>query len=135
MFKGNNQKVWFDNELLATLTKAEAKMAVDYEEIETCGSDETEYEYVGKKITGTLTYKKLNSNILSKVQDALRTGDMPRFKITGANMQVNGQTERVNIYGVRITEVALLNAEAKKVAEEEIPFNAVRWELADKVVS
>ena len=50
-------------------------------------------------------------------------------------MQINGQTERVNLYDVRITEVAILNAEAKKVAEEEIPFNAVRWELADKVVS
>ena len=49
-------------------------------------------------------------------------------------MQMNGQTERVNIYDVRITEVSLLNSEAKKVAEEEIPFNAVRWELADKVV-
>ena len=34
MFKGNNQKIWFDNELLSTLTKAEAKMAIDYEEIE-----------------------------------------------------------------------------------------------------
>ena len=135
MFKGNNQKVWFDNELLATLTKAEAKMAIDYEEIETCGSYETEYEYNGYKISGTLTYNKVNSNVLAKVFEAIKSGDMPRFKITGANMQMNGQTERVNLYDVRITEVALLNAEAKKVAEEEIPFNAARWELADKVVS
>ena len=73
--------------------------------------------------------------MLSKVYDAIKKGDMPRFKITGANMQVNGQTERVNLYDVRITEGAILNAEAKKVAEEEIPFNAVRWTLADKVVS
>jgi hypothetical protein len=135
MFKGNNQKVWFDNELLATLTKAEAKAAFDYEEIETCGSYDTEYEFTGQKVTGTLTYKKTNSNVLAKAQEALKSGDMPRFKITGANMQVNGQTERVNLYGVRITEVAILNAEAKKVAEEEIPFNATSWELADKVVS
>lgn len=135
MFKGNNQKIWFDNELLATLTKAEAKMAIDYEEIETCGSYETEYEYTGYKITGSLTYKKTNSKVLEKVHAAIKSGDMPRFKITGANMQANGQTERVNIYDVRITEAALLNAEAKKITEEEIPFNAVRWELADKVVS
>lgn len=134
MFKGNNQKVWFDNELLATLTKAEAKMAIDYEDVETCGSYETEYEYIGYKITGTLARKKVNSNVLSKVYKAMKKGKMPEFKITGANMQVNGQTERVNLYGVRITELQLLNAEAKKVAEEEIPFNAVRWKLADKVV-
>ena len=134
MFKGNNQKIWFDNELLSTLTKAEAKMAIDYEEIETCGSYDTEYEYQGNKISGTLTRKKVNSNVLAKVYEAMKNGDMPRFKITGAHMQVNGQTERVNLYGVRITEVALLNAEAKKTTDEEIPFNAVTWELADKVV-
>lgn len=134
MYKGNNQKVWFDNDLLMTLTKAEAKMSLEYEEQEMCGTFETAYEYTGFKITGTLTCKKINSNVLAKVEAAQKKGIMPEFKITGANMQVDGQTERVNLYGVVITEVALLMAEAKKTTDEEIPFNATRWELADKVV-
>ena len=134
MFKGNNQKVWFDGDLVATLTKAEAKMAIDYEEQNFCGSDETDYEYLGYKITGTITKKKVNSNIMAKVHDAMKKGEMPEFTITGANMQVDGQTERVNLYGVKITEIALLNAEAKKTADEEIPFNARSWELAERVV-
>ena len=134
MFKGNNQKVWLDGELLATLTKAEAKLAFDFEEQTFCGSDETEYEYTGFKITGTLSRKKVNSNILAKMNDAMKQGTVPEFTITGANMQVDGQTERVNLFGVKITELQLLNAEAKKTADEEIPFNARNWELAEKVV-
>lgn len=134
MFKGNNQKVWLDGELLATLTKAEAKLAFDFEEQTFCGSDETEYEYTGFKITGTLSRKKVNSNILAKMNDAMKQGTVPEFTITGANMQIDGQTERVNLFGVKITEIQLLNAEAKKTADEEIPFNAKNYELAERVV-
>lgn len=134
MFKGNNQKVWLDGELLATLTKAEAKLAFDFEEQTFCGSDETEYEYTGFKITGTLSRKKVNSNILAKMNDAMKQGTVPEFTITGANMQIDGQTERVNLFGVKVTEIQLLNAEAKKTADEEIPFNARNYELAERVV-
>lgn len=135
MFSGNNQKVWLDGVLVDTLTKCEAKMSIDFEEIETCGSDTTEYEYTGYKITGTLSRKKKNSNILAKIYEYKKKyNDMPTFTITNANMQNDGQTERVNLVGVKITETALVNAEAKKTADEEIPFVAVDWELADKVV-
>lgn len=134
MFKGNNQKIWFDGDLVATLTKAECKLALEYEDVNCCGSDETDYEYTGFKITGTLTKKKVNSNILAKMNDAMKQGTVPEFTITGANMQIDGQTERVNLFGVKITELQLLNAEAKKTADEEIPFNARNWELAERVV-
>lgn len=135
MYSGNGQKIWLSGEQVDTLTKCEAKMSIDYEEIEMCGSDKTEYEYTGFKITGTLSRKKKNSNLLNKIQSYKKNyKKMPAFTITGANMQVDGQTERVNLLKVYVTEAALINAEAKKLTDEEIPFVAVDWELVDKVV-
>ncbi len=127
MLKGNDQVIYFDGEKLATLTKAEAKLAMDYEEIELCGQYGTEYEYTGYSIEGTITRKKIDSLVLSKVHKAVEKGNMPSFVITGVNMDAKGKNETVTIQNAQITELALLNAEAKAVVEEEIPFNASKF--------
>lgn len=125
MFKGNDQKVYFDGELLATLTKAEAKVSLSYEEIELCGRYDTQYEYVGYTIEGTITRKKVDSRVLSKLHNTVADGTVPQVTITGVNLHTkDNKVESVTIPDAVITELALLNAEAKTVAEEEIPFNA-----------
>lgn len=130
MLKGNDQKIYFDGELLATLTQAEAKISLDYEDIEVCGSYATEHEYVGYSIEGTITRKKTDSRVLAKVHLAIQNGNMPEFVITGVNLSAaNGRNESVTIQNAQITEVALLNAEAKTVIEEEIPFNASKYKV------
>ncbi len=129
MLKGNDQKIYFDGELLATLTKAEAKITLDYEDIELCGQYGTEHEYTGYSIEGTITRKKTDSNVLKKVHEAILNGNMPQFVITGVNLSVNGKNESVTIQNAQLTEVALLNAEAKTVVEEEIPFNASKYKV------
>ena len=129
MLKGNDQKIYFDGELLSTLTKAEAKISLNYEEIEVCGSYATEHEYTGYTIEGTITRKKTDSRVLAKVHQAIVNGNMPEFVITGVNMTVDGKNESVTIQNAKITEIALLNAEAKTVVEEEIPFNASQFKV------
>ena len=129
MLKGNDQKIYFDGELLATLTKAEAKITLDHEDIELCGQYGTEHEYTGYSIEGTITRKKTDSNVLKKVHEAILNGNMPQFVITGVNLSVNGKNESVTIQNAQLTEVALLNAEAKTVVEEEIPFNASKYKI------
>ena len=130
MLKGNDQKIYFDGELLATLTKAEAKCALNYDELEFCGQYGTEYEYTGYSIEGTLTRMKTDSRVLKKVHLAIQNGNMPEFVITGVNLSTSdGKNESVTIQNAKITEIALLNAEAKKVVEEEIPFNASKFQV------
>jgi len=129
MLKGNDQKIYFDGELLSTLTKAEAKLTLDYEEIELCGQYGTEHEYTGYSIEGTITVKKVNSDVLKKVNEGIVNGNMPEFVITGVNLSSNGQNESVTIQNAQITEIALFNAEAKAVIEEEIPFNASKFQV------
>lgn len=129
MFKGNDQKVYFDGEVLATLTKAEAKLTLDYEDIELCGQYATEHEYIGYSIEGTITRRKTDSSVLAKYHEAVSTGQIPELVITGVNLSANGKNESVTIQNAQITELALLNAEAKTVTEEEIPFNASKFKV------
>ena len=129
LFKGNDQKVYFDGELLASLTKAEAKASLEYEEIEKCGSYATEYEYTGYSIEGTIAWKKADSRVLAKYHTAIQNGNVPDLVVTGVNMMVNGKVESVTILDAKPTELSLLNAEAKAVTEEEIPFNASRYKV------
>lgn len=129
MLKGNDQKVYFNGELLATLTKAEAKISLDYEEIELCGQYGTEYEYTGYSIEGTITRKKTDSRVLALYCEAVSNGEIPELVITGVNLSNNGKNESVTIQNAKITEIALLNAEAKTVVEEEIPFNASKFKV------
>ncbi len=132
-FLGNGQKIWFNGKLLGTLKKAEAKCTLSFEEQEYCGEYGTDYEYTGFKIDGTLTFDKVDSMVLVALKDSIKSGDMPKFTITGANMTKGGKTERVNLTGVVVTELKLLNAEAKKVVEEEIPFNATDFDALETV--
>lgn len=129
MFKGNDQKIYFDGELLATLTQADATISLDYEDIEICGQYGTEHEYTGYSIEGTITRKKVDSAVLKKVHEGIVNGNMPTFVITGVNMNVNGKNESVTIQNAQITEIKLLNAEAKTVSDEEIPFNASKFKV------
>jgi len=129
MFKGNDQKIYFDGELLATLTQADATISLDYEDIEICGQYGTEHEYTGYSIEGTITRKKVDSAVLKKVHEGIVNGKMPTFVITGVNMDVNGKNESVTIQNAQLTEIKLLNAEAKTVSDEEIPFNASKFKI------
>lgn len=135
MFKGNHQKIYFNNRLLATLTQAEATVSLDYEEVELCGQYGTEYEYTGYTIEGTITVKKVDSEVLGIMGEAVQDGTVPEVTITGVNLAVpgTGKTEVVTITNARITEFKLLNSEAKTVAETEIPFNASRYKIVQKV--
>lgn len=129
MFKGNDQKIYFDGELLATLTQADATISLNYEDIELCGQYGTEHEYTGYNIEGTITRKKVDSSVLKKVHEAIVNGNMPEFVITGVNMSIDGKNESVTIQNAQITEIKLLNAEAKTVSDEEIPFNASKFKV------
>lgn len=134
MFKGNNQEIYFNKQKLATLTKAEAKLTCNFEEVELCGQYGTEYEYTGYTIEGTITIKKADSLVLKTMGEAVMTGEIPTVEIMGVNLQKpGGKEERVIITDARLTEVNLLNAEAKTVVEEEIPFNATSFKLMSLV--
>ena len=132
MFKGNNGTVWFNGKILATLTKFEAKISMDYEEMNFCGQYNSHNEYIGWKGEGTMSVAKVNSDVLLLLKDAIKTGNMPDLPIVSKVSDTDtGKTERVAVSGVKITEVMLAAFEAKKPTEEEIPFTFEDYEVLE----
>ena len=132
MFKGNNGTVWFNGKILATLTKFEAKITMDYEEMNFCGEYNTHHEYTGWKGEGTMSIAKVDSDVLKLLKKAIKKGEMPEIPIISkVSDSDTGKTERISYSGVRITELMLAAFEAKKPVEEEIPFTFDNYKVLE----
>ena len=61
-----------------------------------------------------------------------KNGDEPEIKLVGKiTNKTTGITERVEITGVTLGELDILNFEQQKVVTEEIPFEAEDWNPID----
>ena len=133
MFKGNNGTVWFNGKKLATLTKFEAKNALEYEEMKFCGEYNTHHEYVGWKGSGTMTCAKVDSTVLKTLKKAVKTGEMPELSIISKVTNTDtGKSERIAYKEVKVTELMLASFEAQKVMEEEIPFTYENYNVLEQ---
>ena len=132
MFKGNNGTVWFNGKILATLTKFEAKITMDYEEMNFCGQYNSHQEYIGWKGEGTMSIAKVDSDVLLLLKDAVKTGNMPDIPIVSKVTDTDtGKTERISVSEVKVTELMLAAFEAKKPVEQEIPFTFGDYEVLE----
>lgn len=123
ILKGKDGNLWFNGQLLATLSKIEAKVKGDFEDVNFCGDGATYSVYNGWSGEGTLTVKKVDSTIWKICVDAYKSGVMPDIKlISSLTDKSTGKSEKTSIEGVTITEFLLAGFEAKKMVEEEFPF-------------
>ena len=74
---GNGGHAWFNGKKLTTLQSVEAKVAGDFEEINVCGDPATYRVYNGYSGEGTLTTLKIDSDVLSLIAAAYKSGEMP----------------------------------------------------------
>ena len=58
ILKGKDGNLWFNGQLLATLSKVEAKVKGDFEDVNFCGDNATYSVYNGWSGEGTITVKK-----------------------------------------------------------------------------
>lgn len=131
---GTNAKLWFNGELLATVSKYEAKVTGSFDDVDCIGSYPTYQQYHGYKINGTLTIHKVNSTIGAMYARAYKTGVMPQVTLTSTVFKPeSGKSERVAISDVVITEFTAATAEAKGTIDEEFPFSAVSYEYLEEI--
>ncbi|NOW07857.1 phage tail tube protein [Clostridium beijerinckii] len=121
---GSSGNLWFNGNLLANLSKIEAKVKGNFDSIDFCGDDATYSRFNGWSGEGTITVKKVDSTIWKICADAYKTGVMPEIKlISSLTDKATGKSEKASIEGVVITEFMLVGFESKKNIEEEFPFN------------
>lgn len=134
ILKGNNGIAWWNGKLLADLTKIEMKVTGEFEDVNSCGSFETEHEYVGYTIEGTIEMGKVDSFVMGELAQAYQDGVMPDIKlVTKLKDTATNRAERVSVTGVVISEFMLASWEAKKIIQDSIPFKASRYKMLEKI--
>ena len=134
VIRGTFGKVWVDGDLLSNAKSFEAKVTLDYEDMNVNGELVTQRRYMGCYISGTMTLHKFDSFILRKYQQAIMTGDLPDMTIVVALDDPTAYgAERVLLRGVTLDEITLSKFENKTLTEEEVPFAAGYYEFIDLI--
>ncbi|WP_317366341.1 phage tail tube protein [uncultured Tyzzerella sp.] len=134
VISGTFGTVWVNDEEWLHVTKFEAKVTGEFEDINMAGKLTTGKKFMGWTGEGTITVNKVNSTVTKMLAENFKKGIMPEIKIVGklADPQARG-TERVEILEVTFSEFMLLNFEVKAKMEEEVPFSFEDYNLIDAI--
>ncbi len=134
VMRGTFGKVWLDDERLASIKKFEAKVSIDYEDMEINGLLATQKRMLGYSIAGTMTLYKYDSFVMKKYKEALRTGVTPNLKLVAAlDDPAALGAERISLSDVQLDEIMLMSFENKTLLEEEVPFTAGGFDVIDEI--
>ena len=134
VMSGSFGKVWFNGEKAANVKSFEAKIAIEYEDVDISEQLGKGRKMMGYEIEGTVVLHKTDSAILKLYGEGLRTGNLPEVSIVSAlDDPAALGAERVQYTGVTFDEVQLAKFENKAVSEEEVPFKAEGFILLDLI--
>lgn len=131
---GTFGELWVDDYYLSEVTGLEAKVTLEKTEVNQTGTLAKGYKITGMDCKGTIKLNKVTSYFIDKLSDPIKAGKTPTGTIITklADPDALG-TERIKLTGCTFDEVTLANWEAKKLAEESIPFSFTGWEIMDKI--
>ncbi|MEF3313327.1 phage tail tube protein [Paenibacillus sp. GYB004] len=134
IINGTYGRVWVGGELWAEVDAFEAKVTVNYEDVNFAGSGATHRKATGWNGEGSMTIKKIYSRVQRTMAANVRRGIYPRLEIVGkvADPDTRG-AERVALRDVTISEFMLLKFDQKTLGSEEIPFNFSDYEMIDMI--
>lgn len=134
IIRGNYGRVWMNGERMANVKSFEAKVTLNYEDVELNDTLGTDRRYMGFVIEGTMTLHKYDSTVIKTYKEGIVTGVLPDLKFVAALDDSTAYgAERVEIYGVTIDEIMLNKFENKTVLEEEVPFKATGFHFIDTI--
>jgi hypothetical protein len=136
VINGTYGRVWVDGELWAEVDSFEAKVTVNYEDVNFAGNGATSKKATGWTGAGSMTIKKIYSRVQRAMAANVRKGIYPRFEIIGKLEDPDALgSERAAIHDVTIEEFMLLKFDSKALGSETIPFAFSDFEMIDTVNS
>lgn len=134
IIRGSYGRLWCNSDKMANVKSFEAKVTLNYEDVELNEELGTSRRYMGYTIEGTVTLHKYDSKIIRLYKDGITTGVLPDVKFVAALEDPTADgAERVEIYGVTFDEVMLNKFENKTILEEEVPFKADGFKYIDLI--
>ena len=133
---GSFGQVWVNNEKWLDVDAFEAKITVDYEDVNMAEDLATHKKMTGWNGEGSMTVKKVYSRGSNLLANAVKTGVMPNINIVGklADPDAFG-SERVALNEVTFNEFMLMKFEQKTLGTEELPFNFADFDPIDLIRS
>lgn len=127
-------EVWIDDYYLAEVTGLDAKVTIEKTEVNQTRTLAKGYKTTGLDCKGTLKFNKVSSYFLNLMSENIKQGKATVCTIISKleDPDSNG-AERVKLTGCTFDELQLINWEAKKLAEESMPFSFTGWELLDTI--
>ena len=134
IIRGSFGAVWFDGQEVGSVKSFEAKITLDYEDVDIMGDLGKYKRYMGYSGEGTMTLHKIDSSIAKLIGDAIRSGNMPDFTIVAKLDDPSAYgAERVELTGVTINELMALKFENKALREEEVPFSFSHYRFIELI--
>ncbi|MFD2614497.1 phage tail tube protein [Paenibacillus gansuensis] len=134
IINGTFGRVWVDGELWAEVDSFEAKVTINWEEVNFANDGATYQKATGWKSDGKMKIKKIYSRVQRKMAENVRKGIYPRLEIVGKVEDPDTRvSERVALHDVTIGEFMLLKFETKTLGSEEIPFSFSDYEMVDTI--
>jgi len=134
VINGSWGEAWLDGDYLAEIKGLEARIAIEYEDIDRPRRLGKGKKMIGFEGTGTLKLHKVTSRFIKLLSDNLKQGKQTSFTVISKLDDPDALgAERIMIKNVTLEELTLANWEAKTNGEEEIPFSFDDWEPIDLI--
>lgn len=133
VINGTYGTLWVDGEIWAEVDSFEAKVTINYEDVNMANSGATFRKATGWTGDGSLTLKKVYSRMQRKMKD-IKNGKYPRCTLIGklADPDAFG-SERVVINDVTFNEFNLMKFEQKTLGSEDTSFGFSDYDLPDLI--
>lgn len=131
---GTFGSVWVNGEKWLDIESFEAKVTINYEDVDMSEDLATHKKMIGWSGEGSMTVKKIYSRGANLMASAVKTGILPDINMVGklADPDAFG-SERVDIREVTFNEFMLLKFEQKTKLTEELPFNFADFNPIDLI--
>lgn len=132
VLNGTFGELWLDSEYCSEANGLQAKIALEKQDVNQCGTF-----FKGSKITsaagtGTIKANKVTSFFTKLIVDCLKTGKFHEYTIISNLSDPDAfGAERVKLTGVTFDEITLADWEANKLGEQSIPFTFTGCEMLD----
>lgn len=126
--------VWVNNDKWLDIEEFEAKLNIDYEDVNMAEDLATHKKMIGWNGEGSMTVKKVYSRGAALLADAVKKGVIPDVSIVGklADPDAFG-SERVALNEVTFNEATLMKFEQKTTMTEELSFNFAAYDMIDLI--
>jgi hypothetical protein len=136
VINGTYGEVWVSGEYLAEVTSLEAKVTIDYADVNMTRVLAKHRKMTGWEGKGTVKLNKVTSFFINLLSSNTKAGKQTTCTIVSKLKDPNAVgAERVALKGVTFDEISLANWEAKKNGEESVGFGFTDWELLDVISS